>query len=89
MRLRRKIALIYCDSDSRETQRVIWPAAIGYFEAARMLIGWCELRQDFRSFRVDRIRAATFLKERFPGRPADLRARWFAARVQAPRERED
>jgi predicted DNA-binding transcriptional regulator YafY len=89
MRLGRKIALIYCDCDGRETQRVIWPAAIGYFEASRMLIGWCELRQDFRSFRVDRIRAATFLEERFPGRPADLRARWFAARVQTPRERED
>jgi predicted DNA-binding transcriptional regulator YafY len=40
-----------------------------------MLIGCCELRQDFRSFSVDRIRAATFLEELFPGRPADLPAR--------------
>ena len=43
-----------------------------------MLIGWCELRKDFRSFRVDRVTRATFLDERFPGRPAALRAKWLA-----------
>jgi predicted DNA-binding transcriptional regulator YafY len=77
MRSGRKIALIYRDKDERETQRVIWPAVIGYLDAARMLIGWCELRQGFRSFRIDRVVRATFLDERFPGRPAALRAKWL------------
>ena len=47
-----------------------------------MLIGWCELRRDFRSFRIDRVAAAEFLEERFPDRPASLRRRWLA-QIQA------
>jgi predicted DNA-binding transcriptional regulator YafY len=78
MRSGRKIALVYRDGEDRETKRVIWPVVIGYLDAARMLIGWCELRKDFRSFRVDRVTSAIFLDERFPGRPAALRAKWLA-----------
>jgi predicted DNA-binding transcriptional regulator YafY len=78
MRSGRKIALVYRDGEDRETKRVIWPVVIGYLDASRMLIGWCELRQDFRSFRVDRVTHASFLDERFPGRPAALRAKWLA-----------
>ena len=51
---------------------------IGYLDASRMLVAWCELRRDFRSFRVDRIKTATFLDERYPERAAILRAKWFA-----------
>ena len=40
---------------------------------------WCEQRQDFRSFRVDRISALTVLDERFRDEPgptlADLKRR--------------
>ena len=78
IRTGRKIALVYRDSDNRKTDRIIWPVVVGYFEAARMLVGWCELRQDFRSFRVDRIISADFLDERYPARPAALRAKWLA-----------
>jgi predicted DNA-binding transcriptional regulator YafY len=74
----RKIALAYCDSQDRETERVVWPAVVGYHDAVRVLIGWCELRQAFRSFRIDRVVRATFLDERFPGRPAALRTKWLA-----------
>ena len=74
----RKIALVYRDSQDRETERVIWPVVIGYLEAARMLIGWCEMRRDFRSFRVDRVKSATFLDDRYPERPSTLRAKWLA-----------
>jgi len=78
MRTGRKIALTYRDAEDRESERVIWPVVIGYLDAARTLIGWCELRKDFRSFRIDRVTHATFLDERFPARPAALRAKWLA-----------
>src|SRR6516164_1304873 len=68
IRTGRKIALVYRDSDNRKTDRIIWSVVVGYVEAARMLVGWCELRQDFRSFRVDRIISADFLDERYPAR---------------------
>ncbi|THD74514.1 MAG: YafY family transcriptional regulator [Phenylobacterium sp.] len=74
----RKIRLTYCDEQERETERVVWPFAVGYHEAVRLLLAWCELRQDFRSFRTDRTTAAVFLEDRYPDRPAMLRAKWRA-----------
>src|ERR1700744_200912 len=75
----RKIALTYRDEQQRKTRRTIWPVVVGYQDASRTLIGWCELRQAFRRFRVDRILGADFLEERYPARPAALRAKWLAA----------
>ncbi|MGB6754363.1 MAG: WYL domain-containing protein [Xanthobacteraceae bacterium] len=79
IRLGRKIALTYLDAENRKTERVIWPIVVGYHEAVRLLIGWCELRKDFRHFRIDRVAAAAFLEERYPGRPSMLRAKWLAS----------
>jgi predicted DNA-binding transcriptional regulator YafY len=73
---RGKVAVRYADEQARETERVIWPVAVGYFETVRVIAAWCELRGDFRHFRTDRIVAATFLDERHPRRPAALRAAW-------------
>ncbi|MDB5432839.1 MAG: DNA-binding protein [Caulobacter sp.] len=71
-----KIVLSYRDEQGRASDRVIWPVTIGYMEAARLLVGWCELREDFRSFRTDRVAGARFTEERYPERPAVLRSRW-------------
>ena len=60
----RKIRIRYRDEQTRESERTIWPAMIGYAETVRLLAAWCELRQDFRHFRTDRIVAAEFLDER-------------------------
>lgn len=72
----RKIALAYRDEQDRRSQRTVWPVAIGYFQTVRMLVAWCELRRDFRTFRTDRVEAVEFLDERYPERPATLRAKW-------------
>jgi predicted DNA-binding transcriptional regulator YafY len=52
------------------------PLGCFYWSDAWTLAGWCELRHDFRSFRLDRVRAMEVLDERFrdePGRTlADL-----------------
>jgi predicted DNA-binding transcriptional regulator YafY len=85
----RKIALNYRDEQGRESERIVWPVTIGYMETVRHLIAWCELRHDFRSFRTDRVTAAGFLDERYPERPAVLRAKWrrsvAASERQTPR----
>jgi predicted DNA-binding transcriptional regulator YafY len=47
----------YQDQDGRETERVIWPLAIAYLDTSDLVIAWCELRDDFRTFRLDRLRA--------------------------------
>jgi predicted DNA-binding transcriptional regulator YafY len=72
----RKVALRYCDEQGRETERTVWPITLGYLETVRILAAWCELRQDFRHFRTDRVKEAIFLEERYPARPDALRAKW-------------
>jgi predicted DNA-binding transcriptional regulator YafY len=72
----KKITLRYRDEHGRDSERTIWPIAIGYLEAVRILAAWCELRRDFRSFRTDRVIDATYLDEKYPERRDLLRARW-------------
>jgi predicted DNA-binding transcriptional regulator YafY len=81
----RKIRLLYRDEAGRESEWVVWPVAVGYLDAVRMLAAWCELRQDFRRFRTDRVTHATFLEDRHGERRDLLRARWrrFAERQSA------
>ena len=76
IRAGKKITLRYKDQHDTETERTIWPVVVGYMESIRMLAGFCELRQDFRSFRTDRVVAATFLDEPYGEKPSTLRARW-------------
>jgi predicted DNA-binding transcriptional regulator YafY len=42
------------------------------------MIGWCELRGDFRNFRTDRISRMAFLEETYPTRARQLRRQWWA-----------
>ncbi|MEO5756970.1 MAG: YafY family protein [Mesorhizobium sp.] len=72
----RKIRIRYRDDRGEASERTIWPTMIGYAETVRLLAAWCELRQDFRHFRTDRIAAAEFLEDRYGRRPGELRVRW-------------
>src|SRR5690242_1453044 len=83
-----KIRIAYRDEQGRTSERVIWPVMIGYFETTRILAAWCELRQDFRHFRADRIASAMFLDERYPARRAELRNRWRQSLAEKRRSHE-
>jgi predicted DNA-binding transcriptional regulator YafY len=76
IRAGRKIRICYRNEQAQDSQRTIWPVIIGYAETVRLLAAWCELRQDFRHFRTDRITAAEFLDEFHGARPGELRTRW-------------
>ena len=71
-----KVNIDYCDQNGQGSQRLIWPFALGYFDRVRVLVAWCEMRQDFRHFRTDRILALTPLEERYPRRRQLLLAEW-------------
>ncbi|GJD36255.1 helix-turn-helix transcriptional regulator [Methylobacterium aerolatum] len=79
----RKIRLRYRDVRGETSERTVVPVLVGYFEQARILAAWCELRQDFRHFRTDRVVGVEFLEERHGIRPALLRARWRRSLVEA------
>ena len=60
----RKLRLSYRDRKGAATERVVWPVAIGFFDGAEVLAAWCELRDDFRHFRLDRIVGIDRLEDR-------------------------
>ncbi|WP_407527969.1 helix-turn-helix transcriptional regulator [Methylobacterium oryzisoli] len=81
----RKLAISYVDATGASSERVIRPFMLGYVATVRVVMAWCELRQDFRAFRTDRLTAVAFLDERYPERSVALRRRWLATM----RERHD
>src|SRR5215470_13517120 len=51
---RRKLELSYAKSDGAATRRTVRPLGIFFWGRTWTLAAWCELRQDFRNFRLDR-----------------------------------
>ena len=78
IRTERKLALQYRDAAGMVSERIVWPFALTFFDAARVLLGWCELRQGFRHFRTDRIMSATLIEARYPRRRPMLVKEWEA-----------
>ncbi|MBB6521374.1 helix-turn-helix transcriptional regulator [Pseudoteredinibacter isoporae] len=50
-----KITIDYQDEKQQSSQRTIWPLGLVYWGKVWTLVSWCELRADYRSFRIDRI----------------------------------
>ncbi|HTQ04983.1 MAG TPA: YafY family protein [Polyangiaceae bacterium] len=76
LRLERKALIDYADQRGALTKRVVWPLALGFFERSRVLVAWCETRDDFRSFRADRIRSFTPLDAGYPRARSSLLRAW-------------
>lgn len=76
LRTRRKLDIDYCDAEGRSTRRRIWPVAIAYTEQLRLIAAWCELRQDFRHFRADRVQGCTVIDEKIPVNARKLHQDW-------------
>ncbi len=76
VRTERKLHIDYQDAQGARSERTVWPFALAYFERARVLMCWCELRQGFRYFRTDRIANADLLDERYPQRKQALLKAW-------------
>ena len=49
-----KTRFAYRDADGGSTRRIVRPLALHFWGQVWTLAAWCELRQDFRTFRVDR-----------------------------------
>ena len=71
-----KLRIDYCDQAGASSQRIVWPFALAFFDGTRIVAAWCELRKDYRHFRVDRIDAAEPTGERYPTRRYQLLRAW-------------
>ena len=55
---RKVLSLDYADVEGKSTQRHVRPLGLWYWGKVWTLVAWCELREDFRVFRIDRIQSA-------------------------------
>ena len=71
----RKVRFGYTDREGTETERVVRPLCLLFWGRVWTATAWCELRQDFRNFRPDRMRHLELLEEAFADEPGrDLHA---------------
>jgi len=71
-----KLDIAYRDLRGQASTRILWPCAVGFFDDCLVMVAWCELRQDFRNFRLDRIVTLRILDGRYPERRQSLLKRW-------------
>jgi predicted DNA-binding transcriptional regulator YafY len=73
-----KLNVSYLDGKGNESQRVIWPFGVGFFDQVRMVVAWCEHRVEYRHFRIDRIQNLNVTKLIYPKRRLAMLKEWKA-----------
>lgn len=63
---RRKVHFRYTRADGTGSQRTVWPLGLFFWGNVWTLGAWCELRESFRSFRLDRIKSLVQNDEVYP-----------------------
>ncbi|MEO8249486.1 MAG: YafY family protein [Burkholderiales bacterium] len=86
---RHKLLIAYRDLAGSSSKRTVRPLGCFYWGKVWTFSAWCELRGDFRGFRVDRIDAIKVLPERFRDEAgktlAELLRRFQAEHVEPPK----
>lgn len=63
---RRKVSLHYTRADGQDLERIIWPLGLFFWGSVWTIGAWCELRNAFRVFRLDRVNHLSVLDEHYP-----------------------
>ncbi|NUS22386.1 MAG: YafY family transcriptional regulator [Mesorhizobium sp.] len=74
----RKLGFLYRDAGGSPSKRLVWPFALSFFDKVRVMVAWCEMRQDFRHFRADRMSELTATDIRYPRRRQAMLKEWRA-----------
>lgn len=67
--LRLKVTVRYRDMHDAESERTLWPLGMVGWGDHWTLLAWCELRNEYRNFRFDRILRMDCLPEHYPMHP--------------------
>lgn len=79
LRREEQVSIRYVAGTGERSERAIYPVALGYDGDRQVLVAWCTLRQDFRSFRVDRIEGMETTGKPLPEPRRTLLHRWRVA----------
>jgi predicted DNA-binding transcriptional regulator YafY len=74
--LERKLHIHYTDAKGANSERVVWPFLLIYFDGGLLISAWCETRDGIRHFQTDRIASMSELATRYPRRRHDLIKLW-------------
>lgn len=74
--MKKKAQIDYQDAKKQLSRRIIWPIAVGYFQDSQVIAAWCELRKNYRHFRLDRIISYEILNDTLPYPKNYLLDRW-------------
>ncbi|MES2098328.1 MAG: YafY family protein [Pseudomonadota bacterium] len=85
---RHALRLVYVDLKAQRSERVVRPLGCFYWSSVWTLAAWCETRDGFRNFRVDRIVEVEVLATRFRDEPGKTLADLFRE-VEAERSERD
>jgi predicted DNA-binding transcriptional regulator YafY len=77
IRERRKAHLRYVDRVAAATERTIRPLGLFFWGSSWTVAAWCELRQDFRGFRLDRVQKLELTEQRFEDESGQTLAAFF------------
>lgn len=86
IRTHNKVTFQYETIAGKQSKRTVRPLCLAFFGPVWLFTGWCETRQDFRNFRLDRMMRLQIGDERFadePGKRLIDYLRWEAAKSQS------
>jgi predicted DNA-binding transcriptional regulator YafY len=83
VRARNILHLVYEDSAGTQSDRRVRPLAIWAFTDGWLFAAWCELRKDFRAFRLDRIMKIDETGDQFPDDPSQNLKAYLATKIFA------
>lgn len=63
--------------------RIVWPFTIGYFSSGRVLVAWCESKNDYCHFETNKIISLTCMDERYPRSKDSLFHEWQEIQLRA------
>ena len=83
-----KMDVLYADETGRSTQRTVWPLGIVGLHGKWLLLAWCELRQDYRTFRFDRVQTLATRADQFTTSPTLCMDHYFEQVMTSQRDDE-
>lgn len=83
------LSIAYTDLEGSASQRIVRPLGLWFWGKVWTLVAWCELRNDFRVFRLDRISALTITGNRFRHEPGKQLADFYRQMERRDTNRSD
>jgi predicted DNA-binding transcriptional regulator YafY len=77
-----KVELRYSDEKGNTSQRVIWPLVVAFWGPSWTVAAWCEQRDAFRAFRLDRIIHFDVLTDTYPQQTGKTLADFIALQAK-------